>query len=224
MARRLLDAFDMTQTCHPDAPSTWRDGGLRCSVCGARRSPFGAQILELSGKPHELGGRAAMAGAVAIGLGGLLVASLIGGLLLVLAPASAAGWVVGVAVLVVTVVLAALIWRGGKRWERRGIARGAQARRSALLAAARARGGLLGAHEAGRLLGIDTADADAALMDLLRSGKVDIDLDDAGTVRYRVEPTRMQDTNVHTFAQEPDSILDDPHAVARQVRAPGRRT
>lgn len=73
-----------------------------------------------------------------------------------------------------------------RRLGKRGVALRDQARQERLLTqVTRARAGLT-AGEAAQALQIRVAEADAALTSLAKTGKLDLDVDERGTVRYRV--------------------------------------
>jgi hypothetical protein len=120
--------------------------------------------------------------------------------------------------------------RGGGSLATSGVKKAQATRDQALLAMAAHKGSVT-ADEAGRALGIPTADADAMLTDLAKRDpeRVAVDVDDQGVVWYRVAAApgqplprvRVDASGLRAGAVQPppeDDVAHDPRAAARAPR------
>src|ERR1700759_4715128 len=110
--------------CGQRAPIVVRGLEAFCTVCGARRTPFASDILNLAGEPARFGGYAARAlGGGTLGIGLFLALSLgliaqaIGSMLV---PGSWLGLAIGIPIAVLSVALGVFGLDGGKKLRRAG--------------------------------------------------------------------------------------------------------
>jgi hypothetical protein len=215
--------------CGQQAPIVYRGVVPYCTACGALRGPLTGPSVNLAGRPSSVGGTFAsvlgwlvlvIGGSIALGVGGLLAAL---GL-----------WQVGLAIAlpiaVVVLVLGVVLVKSGRSLTTSGLQKAQATRDQALLAMAAHKGSVT-AEEAGRALGIPTADADAMLTDLAKRDpeRVGVDVDDEGVVWYRVAPApgqplprfRVDPSGPARVAVEPaleDDAVDGPRPAARAPR------
>lgn len=197
--------------CEQSAPIVLRGSEAFCTVCGAPRAPFAADILNLAGKPAQLGGYAArFFGWGAMGLG-LFVALTLGLVVQAVASMFVAGSWLGLAVAVpialVSLALGLLGIVGGRKLGRAGESRLLEVQRDTIRGLARHNRGIVKPRDAARALGIDEARADALLGALARvpEENVSLDVDDDGVVylfgsadaiRWRIRAERAGLTEV----------------------------
>src|SRR5580765_7386431 len=110
--------------CGQNAPIVVRGVEAFCTVCGARRAPFAADILNLAGKPARLGGVAArILGWGALGIG-LFLALTLGLIAQAIGSMLVAGSWLGLAVGAPIALLSIVLWLfgvlGGKKLHRTG--------------------------------------------------------------------------------------------------------
>jgi hypothetical protein len=215
--------------CGQQAPIVYRGVVPYCTACGAIRYPLAGPSVNMAGQSSRVGGT---------------FASVLGWLVLVIGGSTALGialvfaaiglWGLGLAIaapmaLVVLIAGIALV-RGGHSLSSSGLQK-AQATRDQALLAMTAHKGSVTAEEAGRALGVTTADADAMLTDLAKRDPehVAVDVDDQGVVWYRVtrvpgQPlprVRVDASSVQPGAVEPpadNDVAPDPRAAARAPR------
>lgn len=176
--------------CRQNAPIVLRGVDAFCTVCGARRTPFAADILNLAGKPARLGSLAVrILGWGALGIGLFLALSL--GLITqavgsMLAAGSWLGLAFGIPIALLSVVLWLFGVIGGKKLRRVGEVQLQAAQRDAVRALAKHRDGIVRTADAARALGVDEAQADALLSALARepSENISLNLDDDGRLMY----------------------------------------
>lgn len=161
-----------------------------CTVCGARRTPFAASILNLAGRPEQLGGLTARAfGWVALGVG-LFIALTVGLVVQAIASMFVAttwlGWAVSIPIVLLSLALGVLGIVGGRKLTRAGGARLARAQLQTIRGIARHKKGVVEVGEVARALGIGHEEADAMLTQLAKNPdeNVSIDIDDAGNILY----------------------------------------
>jgi len=172
--------------CGQQAPIVYRGVVPYCTACGALRGPLTGPSINMAGRPSTVGGTfASVMGWLVLLVGGSMAL----GIALLL---SAFGlWQVGVAiaapVALVVLVLGVVLVKSGRSLSTSGARKAHDTREQALLAMA-AHKGAVTADEAGRALGIATAEADAMLTDLAKRSpdRVGMDVDDEGVVWYRV--------------------------------------
>jgi hypothetical protein len=176
--------------CGQHAPIVVRSLDAFCTVCGARRTPFAADILNLAGKPARFGGYAArVLGWGALGVGSFLALTLglvtqaIGSMLV---PGSWLGLAVAIPIALLSVVLWLVGVLGGKKLHRTGEVQLQAAQRDAVHALARHQNGIVRTADAARALGIGEAQADVVLGALARepAENVSLNLDDEGRLMY----------------------------------------
>ena len=189
--------------------------GLRptCALCGALRSPVEAvRAVNVAGRPARFGGRLSGVLGWIMRFGGLFVALLVGGLAQAILPAGIVGYVLGVPIALLTTALAVALLFGGRRLRKSGENHTRATQMAAIFDLARAKGGELEAADVGRAIDLSEAEADALLTELAKrpDGKVELDVDDDGRLRYRF-PALRQATRariVDVPAAKPGDVID----------------
>jgi hypothetical protein len=176
--------------CGQNAPIVLRGVEAFCTVCNARRTPFGGDILNLAGTPERIGGHAARwFGWGAMGIG-LFVAFTVGLVVQAIAsmitPGSWLGLAVGLPIALLSVVLGLTGIIGGNKLGRAGEARLLDKQRDIIRALAGHQRGVVKVSDAARALGVDEPRADSVLGALARepAENISLDIDDDGNVIY----------------------------------------
>lgn len=161
-----------------------------CTVCNARRAPFGGDILNLAGTPERIGGHAARWfgwGAMSIGLfvaftAGLVVQAVAS----MITPGSWLGLAIALPIALLSVILGLAGILGGNKLGRAGEARLLDKQRDIVRALARHEKGVVKVADAARALGVDETRADGVLGTLARepAENVSLDIDDDGNIMY----------------------------------------
>jgi hypothetical protein len=214
-------------SCGQNAPIVLRGVDAFCTVCGARRTPFAADIVNIAGKPARLGGHAARAFGWGFLVLGLFLALTIG--LVVQAIASmfvATTWLglaFGVPIALLSIGVAVLAIMGGRKLLHAGERRLRKAQVEAVHGLARHQRGVVKAGDVARALSLDDEEADALLVTLAKdpSEEVSIDIDDDGRVSYlfgsaqairwriRAEQSDLPNADRQALEREPQPIEDD---------------
>jgi hypothetical protein len=223
--------------CGQYAPIVVRGVEAFCTVCGARRTPFAADILNVAGKPALIGGHAARFVGWGFLVVGLFVALTIG--LVVQAIASmfvATTWIglaIGVPIALLSVIVALFGILGGKKLVNAGELRLRKAQVETVHGLARHQRGVVRVRDAARALNLDEARADAVLVALAKdpSENVSIDVDDRGEVtllfgsgqairwRIRAEESNLTPEDRQALERELESIEEETAAPAQRSRA-----
>jgi hypothetical protein len=173
--------------CRQDAPTILRGLQTYCTACGAPRSITDApDAVNVAGQPSQVGGTVArVMGWLAL-VGGLFVALLIGALFQAIFPAGIVGWVVGVPIALLTLILSLTLILGGRKLKESGEDRSRRAREQALFTLASRHRGVITVPDAARALSIPEAEADALLTTLAKNpdGRVVLEVDDSGRLLY----------------------------------------
>ncbi|HVY47529.1 MAG TPA: hypothetical protein VHB21_16685 [Minicystis sp.] len=164
--------------------------GMRatCAVCGAPRSPLDAvRAVNVAGRPARFGGELGRVLGVTVLLVGLTLALVVGGVAQALFPGSPAGLVLGVPIGLLTIAMAVALLFGARRLRTTGETRARAAQIDAIFSLAEARGGELEAHEVARAIDVPELEADALLTELAKmpEGRVELEVDDQGRLKYR---------------------------------------
>jgi hypothetical protein len=177
--------------CRQEAPTVVRGVRAYCTACSAPRSLIEDTPVNVAGQPSKIGGGVATAAGLTVLVIGCLVALTVGALLQLVVPP--AGWVVGGFLAAVSLFVAAMFLWGGRTLFRSGAERERTAQEQAVLAIARRRGGSVTPADLARALSIPEADADAILTAMAKrpDGRVTLELDDDGTLRYEVRDPSM---------------------------------
>ncbi len=214
-------------SCGQYAPIVLRGVEAFCTVCGARRTPFAADILNMAGKPALIGGHAARVAGWGFLVIGLFVALTVG--LLVQAIASmlvASTWLglaIGLPIALFSVGVALFGILGGRKLVRTGQRSLRKAQVETIHGLARHHGGVVKVSDAARALNVDEARADAILVTLAKdpTENVSIDVDDAGNVSYlfgsapairwriRAEQTDLTDADREALRRELERIEEE---------------
>lgn len=178
--------------CRQEAPTVVRGVRAYCTACGAPRSLIEDTPVNVAGQPSKIGGGVAAVAGLAILVVGSLLALAIGGLLQIFIPP--AGWIVGGFLGAVTLFVAAMFLWGGRALFRSGTERERNAHEQAVFAIARRRGGSVTAEELSRVLSIPEMEADAMLTAMAKrpDGRLTLELDDDGTLRYEVRDAKQR--------------------------------
>lgn len=176
--------------CGQSAPIVLRGVEAFCTVCNARRAPFGGDILNLAGTPERIGGHAARWfgwGALSIGLFVALTAGLVvQAIASMITPGTWLGLAVALPIALLSIVLGLTGILGGNKLGRAGEARLLDKQRDIVRALARHQKGIVKVADAARALGVDEPRADAVLGALARepAENISLDIDDDGNVMY----------------------------------------
>jgi hypothetical protein len=175
--------------CKQDAPTVIREMRVICTACGTPRSVIGASMpVNVAGQPSKIGGGvASVLGWLVLG-GGALVALLLGALFQALFPTVVLGYVVGGVIAFLGLLVGMGLVFGGRKLQQSGVVREQAAREQAVFAIARRDGGYVTAAGLAQALAISEADADALLTAMVKriDGRVILDVEDDGTLRYTV--------------------------------------
>lgn len=177
----------MCPRCRQSAPIVYRGLAATCAACGAPRLPLTASSVTLAGKGSKLGGTVARVfGWVVLALG-LSAALIVTSVLQWVLEAGYLGYAIGGPIALATLVLGALLLRGGKSLHVQGSGKEKGTRTAALFALAQNHGGMLTAEGAAQALAIPLGDADALLTELAKTvpEQVSLEIDDAGGLYYR---------------------------------------
>ena len=221
---RMIAMAPVCPRCGQQAPIVYRGVVPYCTACGALRGPLTGPSINMAGQTSQVGGTFATRAGLARAAGrrvrrgrDLLGARLDRPVGLGLAIAGP--------IALVVLVVGILLVRGGRSLSTSGLHKAQATRDQALLAMAAHKGSVT-AEEAGRALGIATADADAMLTDLAKRDpdRVAVDVDDQGVVWYRVAPApgqplprvRVDASGAPPAAVQPpleDDAVQDPRAL-----------
>jgi hypothetical protein len=167
----------MCPACRQNAPLIYQGMLARCAACGAPRTPLSAESVTYAGKPSRVGGLVARVfGWVVLGMGAF-VALVLGSFFGWVFPDSAAPWIVGGFVSLLTLMVSLPLLFGGKKLHQDGAKKEESTRMQALFALAANRGGALRAHEAASALAVSNEEADALLTRLAKEQPDDVTLD-----------------------------------------------
>jgi hypothetical protein len=176
--------------CGQNAPIVLRGVEAFCTVCNARRTPFGGDILNLAGTPERIGGHAARWfgwGAMSVGLFvAFTVGLVVQAIASMITPGSWLGLAVGLPIALLSVVLGLTGIIGGNKLGRAGEARLLDKQRDIIRALAGHQRGVVKVSDAARALGVDEPRADSVLGALARepAENISLDIDDDGNVIY----------------------------------------
>lgn len=181
-------------SCHQDAPTIVRGVRAFCTACGAPRPLLGSSAVNVAGKPMKVGGAIASGAGWATLIGGS-VASLGAGLLtyfvFLAIGASTAGTVglfVGGFLGLLTILISLSLLLGGRKLRATGVDDRRKVLEQGIFALAGRQRGSVTPRDVARQLSITEEEADGLLTDLAKKGdgRVSLDVDDDGTLRYTV--------------------------------------
>ncbi len=181
-------------SCHQDAPTIVRGVRAFCTACGAPRSLLDGSAVNVAGKPRKVGGAIASGAGWATLIGGS-AASLGAGLITYFiflaigaSTAGTVGLVVGGFFGLLTVLIALSLLLGGRKLSKDGVDDRRKVLEQGIFALAGKQRGSVTPRDVARQLAITDEEADALLTDLVKKGdgRVSLDVDDDGTLRYTV--------------------------------------
>lgn len=203
--------------CGKDAPVVYRGALPYCTACGKIRAPLSGPAVHMTGKPSRIGGEVTrVVGWVALAAGAM-VALLVGSFFQWLFAGAIIGWILGIAILVITLIVAFALLRGGRALRDSGARAEARTFEQAVDALAQSRGGILSALDVGQVLGISDVEADKYLTDFAKKNpeRVRVEIDEAGTIVYQF-PQHMIGTAHTQVAPSKDYVtLEEDEAAAR---------
>lgn len=181
-------------SCHQDAPTIVRGVRAYCTACNAPRPLLGNAAVNVAGKPMKVGGALASGAGWATLIAGSaasLGAGLITYFIFLAIGASTAGTVgliVGGFFAVITALIAASLLLGGRKLRATGKDDRRKVLEQGIFALAGKQRGSVTPRDVARQLAITEEEADALLTDLAKNpdGRVSLDVDDDGTLRYTV--------------------------------------
>jgi membrane protein implicated in regulation of membrane protease activity len=206
-------------SCRQDAPTIVRGVRAFCTACGAPRPLLGSSAVNVAGKPMKAGGTAAsVIGWVVLFLGtmGSLAMGALFNMLWSIAGSAAAGTVgliVGGFFGVITLVVALSLLLGGRSMQKTGEGDRRKVLEQGIFALAGRQRGSVTPRDVARQLAITDEEADALLTDLARNpnGRVSLDVDDDGTLRYTV-PELLPPVRIDPSAAKSPKVRVDPKA------------
>ena len=181
-------------SCRQDAPTIVRGVRAYCTSCGAPRPLLGSSAVNVAGKPMKVGGAIASGAGWATliaGSGVSLGAGLLTYFIFLAIGASTAGTVglvVGGFFGILTVLIALSLFLGGRKLSKTGVDDRRKVLEQGIFALAGKQRGSVTPRDVARQLSITDEEADALLTDLVKKGdgRVALDVDDDGTLRYTV--------------------------------------
>ena len=154
-----------------------------------------------------LGGALGKVLGYAIMIAGLFAAAAVVLLVYLIAPASAVGYVIGVPLAIISLLVGLAMLYGSHRLHRAGSEAEREARQQALYALAANRGGLLTPVDAARSLGLSVSDVDAVLSEWAKRDPdhVSLEVDEEGELFYLFSrPGQRIDTFGKRYRVEPE--------------------
>ncbi len=194
-------------SCHQDAPTIVRGVRAFCTACGAPRPLLGSSAVNVAGKPMKVGGGVASVIGWLVLFFGSMVSIAMGALFNLLwsianpAAATAVGLWVGGFFGVITLVVALSLLLGGRKLRKTGVDDRRKVLEQGIFALAGKQRGSVTPRDVARQLAIRDEEADALLTDLVKKGdgRVSLDVDDDGTLRYTV-PELLPPVRIDTSA------------------------
>lgn len=206
-------------SCRQDAPTIVRGVRAFCTACGAPRPLLGSSAVNVAGKPMKVGGGIASVMGWIVLVGGAFASLLLGALFNMLwsiagsAAAGTIGLMVGGFFGAVTLVVALSLLLGGRKMSKTGVDDRRKVLEQGFFALAGRQRGSLTPRDAARQLEITDEEADALLTDLVRKGdgRVTLDVDDDGTLRYTV-PEHLPPVRIDPAAARSPKVRVAPNA------------
>ncbi len=176
--------------CRQEAPTIVRGIQAYCTACGAQRSLIEDTPVNVAGQPSKIGGGVATVVGLSVLFLGSLLALALGAVIYYFAPPI--GLAIGGFLEATVLFVSALLLWGGRTLFRSGEERAQTAREQAIYAIAKRRNGSVTAAELAQVLSIPQAEADAILTAMVKrpDGRMTLELDDDGTLRYEVRELR----------------------------------
>lgn len=181
-------------SCRQDAPTIVRGVRAYCTACGAPRPLLGSSAVNVAGKPMKVGGGVASVVGWLVLFFGSMFSLAIGAIFRMLwaigspAAATAAGLWVGGFFGVITLVVSLSFLLGGRKLRQTGVEDRRKVLEQGIFALAGKQRGSVTPRDVARQLAITDEEADALLTELVKKGdgRVTLDVDDDGTLRYTV--------------------------------------
>src|SRR6185295_17707355 len=160
--------------------------------------PLAADSVNMAGQPSKVGGTVARVIGWLMLSGGWLLALLLGGIAYLVAPGSAAPWILGVPIAAITSIVAYFILKSGKQLKEDGALTEMTTKNRAIFALANTRGGILTAPDLAQSIATSLQEADDILTNLAKQypDHVTVDVDDNGTVLFRFPSVHWQKIRV----------------------------
>ncbi|MBX3189556.1 MAG: hypothetical protein KF819_21200 [Labilithrix sp.] len=158
-----------------------------CTACGAPRMPLASTSVTLAGQGSKVGGTVARVfGWVVLAVGTLLSLG-VWAACNAIAPESAAPYVLGVPMALISWVVSYFLLKGGRHLKESGVETEKQTRSQAVFALANLRGGMITPADLAQAIAVPPVDADAILTNLAKEhpDHVNIEVDDNGVIFYR---------------------------------------
>lgn len=174
--------------CKQDAPTIVRGLRAYCTACDAPRSMLSDTPINVAGQPSKVGGGVASVLGWLVLIGGLLTALAMGALVQAIFSAAIVGYILGGFIASISLLIGLGLIFGGRKLQQSGDERSRGAREQAVFALARGRGGSVTVADLARSLAISEPEADALLTEMVKrpDGRVTLEIDDDGTLRYFV--------------------------------------
>jgi membrane protein implicated in regulation of membrane protease activity len=221
-------------SCRQDAPTIVRGVRAFCTACGAPRPLLGSSAVNVAGKPMKAGGTAASVMGWIVLFVGSMFSLAIGAFFNMLwsFAHSAAAFTVGLSVGgffgVITLVIALSLLLGGRKMAKTGEGDRRKVLEQGIFALAGRQRGSVTPRDVARQLEITDEEADALLTDLAKNpnGRVSLDVDDDGTLRYtvpelmpsvRIDPSAAKSPRVRVEAKAaiPDAEFEEDESAEK---------
>ena len=221
-------------SCRQDAPTIVRGVRAFCTACGAPRPLLGSSAVNVAGKPMKVGGTAAsVIGWIVLFVGSMfsLAMGALFNMLWSIAGSAAAGTIgliIGGFFGVITLVVALSLLLGGRQMQKTGEGDRRKVLEQGIFALAGKQRGSVTPRDVARQLAITDEEADALLTDLAKNpdGRVTLDIDDDGTLRYTVpafvppvridpSPAKSPPVRVGPSAAIPDAELEEDESAEK---------
>jgi hypothetical protein len=176
-------------TCKQDAPTIVRGMRAYCTACGAPRSLLDDTPVNVAGKPARIGGVAASVLGWITLVGGLLLSFTVGALIQAFTAPGIVGYLIGSFLGGFALLFGVLFLLGGRALRKTGTETEQSAHEQAALALGRRKGGSVTPAELARAIRIPEPEADALLTAMCKrgDGRVSLEVDDDGTLRYFID-------------------------------------
>ena len=210
-------------SCRQDAPTIVRGVRAFCTACGAPRALLGSSAVNVAGKPMKVDGTAASV------IGWIVL--FVGSMLWSIAGSAAAGTIsliLGGFFVVISLVVALSLLLGGRKMQQTGEGDRRKVLEQGIFALAGKQRGSVTPRDVARQLAITDEEADALLTDLAKNpdGRVTLDIDDDGTLRYTVpafvppvridpSPAKSPKVRVGPSAAIPDAELEEDESAEK---------
>ena len=219
----------MCPRCRQNAPLVYRGVSAFCTACGAPRMPLTSSSVNMAGQPSKVGGTITRVFGWLVLVFGTMTSLGTAAMCNAIAEGSAAPYILGIPMALITFVLSYFLLKGGKQLEQSGSDTQKATRTQAVFALANTRGGMVTPADLAQAIGVTPKEADDILTAMAKesSDHVSIEVDDNGTIYYRFSAAHWSAIASNPANWErPRSGQMAPNAAApvqQRVGVPGQR-